>query len=55
MRENTSHSWCFCASSITALAMLTGTTTTPSSSATMMSPGITVTPPHAIGTLTAFG
>ena len=32
-----------------------GSTTTPSSSAMMMSPGMTVTPPHEIGTFTAFG
>ena len=36
-------------------AIATGSTTAPSSSATMMSPGITVTPPQAIGTLTALG
>ena len=36
-------------------ASLTGTTTAPSSSATMMSPGITSVSPQAIGTLTAKG
>ena len=34
---------------------MTGTTTAPSSSATMMSPGMTSTPPQAIGTFTAKG
>jgi hypothetical protein len=36
-------------------ANATGTTTTPSSSATTMSPGMTSALPQAIGTLTANG